>query len=113
MIEYPWPEAPERTEARVRGLVSSVVHADELVSLRLEWATAIPRQVDDLAASLVALQLTVTTVGDDDWFQEEIWRPDWYPSWEYALGQLADALQDWVCETRFAWGQQRRAKIPD
>ena len=112
MIEYPWPEPPERTEARIRGLVSSVVNADELVSLRLEWVTPVSHHLDDPEAVWVALRLTVTAVGDDDWFQQEIWGPDWFTTWEGALAQLADSLEDWVGETRFAGGHQRQAEIP-
>ncbi len=92
--------------------MSSVVNADELVSLRLEWVTPVSHQLDDPEAAWVALRLTVTAVGDDDWFQQEIWGPDWFTTWEGALAQLADSLEDWVCETRFAWGNSDEQRFP-
>jgi hypothetical protein len=81
--------------------------------MRLEWVTPIAHRFDDPEAGWVALRLTVIAVGDDDSFQYEIWGPDWFTTWEGSLGLLASFLEDWVCETRFAWGQERRAGIPD
>ena len=111
MTEYPWPEPPKRAEARIRGLVSSVVKPDEFESLRLEWVTPLAHQVDEPDAGWIALRLTVYAVGEE-MFQQEVWGPAWFSTWEGALSQLANSLEDWVCETRFAWGQQRIATIP-
>lgn len=120
VIEHPWPEtpetpetpeAPERTGARERALVASVASADEIDDARLERVTPTAQQPDDPDAPWVALRLTVMA-GEDDTFQQEIWAPDRYADWGVALGCLADALEDWVCETRFAWGQRRRAVFP-
>jgi hypothetical protein len=109
MTEFPWPEEPERVRRRVRGIVDSLVHADELDEVRLEWVTpaALPRDV----ARWVVLRLTVLVLGDEA-CRFEIWGPDWYTSWDQSLELLTDDLEDWVCETSFAWGQQRNA-TPD
>jgi len=32
--------------------------------------------------------------------------------WENSLRQLAEGLEDWVCETRFVWAEQRHAVVP-
>jgi hypothetical protein len=45
-VEFPWPEPPERVEARVRGIVKSVVFPDELLETRLEWVTPSAHQFD-------------------------------------------------------------------
>lgn len=112
MIEYPWPETPERTEARVRGLVVSVVEPGELRSFRLEWVTPSAHQWDLPHAGRIALRVTIGA-GDDEVYSQEIWGPDWDCPWEVELGRLASELEDWVCETSFAWGQRRFARVSD
>lgn len=73
-------------------VVTSLLTADELESLSLH------RDVDN--PQLVWVQLTacgeqfLTTLGGAD--LEEV------------AARLADHLADWICETRFAWGEQRR-----
>lgn len=110
--QYPWPESPERTKARVRGLVESVLEPGELRSLRLEWVTPEGHHFDEQDAAWIALRVTVAAV-DDDVFQREIWGPAWCTTWDSELLQLASDLEDWICETSVAWGQQRTARIPD
>lgn len=110
-IEYPWPEAPERVNDRVRGMVESVVRADELVEVRLEWVTPLAHRFDRPGAGWIALRLTVLAKGDEG-ERFEFWSPDSGLDWEPALAQLANDLEDWVCETSFAWGQERRATVP-
>lgn len=112
MIEYPWPESPERTAARVRGLVVSVVEPGELRSLRLEWVTPSAHEWGLPDAGWIALRVTIGA-GDDDMYSQEIWGPDWSCSWEVELRRLARELEDWVCEASFAWGQRRFALVPD
>lgn len=111
VIEMPWPEAPERVERRVRGLVASVVRADELEGVRLEWVTPYAHRLDDADAGWVALRLTVSTV-TDDCFQQEIWPTGTYEEWEDRLLRLASDLEDWACESTFGWGQLRYAVAP-
>ena len=111
-IEFPWPEPPARVEARVRGIVESVVFPDELVDVRLEWVTPSAHRFDSPDAGWVVLRLTVVARGDEV-EHLEIWGPDWHSDWDTALAILAGNLEDWVCETRFAWGQQRSASIPE
>ena len=110
-IEYPWPEPPDRVQVRVRGIVESVLRSDELEDLRLEWVTPSAHQFDLLEAGWVTLRLTVSAK-DDEGARFEFWSPDVGPDWEGALLQLANDLEDWVCETAFAWGHKRRATIP-
>lgn len=111
-MDFPWPEAPERTNEPIRGLVASVVHPNELRDLRIEWVTPGARELDLPDAQWVALRVTVAA-GKDEMFQQEIWGPAPVTSWHVALWQLASDLEDWVCETGFAWGQQRHAAVPD
>ena len=115
-IEFPWPEEEARVRRRVHGLVESVVHGRELESVRLEWVTPNAHRFDEPDAGWAALRLSVSAIGDES-FQKEIWTPGrrWGEdvAWVDELDQLASDLEDWVCETRFAWGSQRRAEIPD
>ena len=90
----------------------SVVEPGELRFLRLEWVTPWAHHCDRPDAAWVALRLTVAGI-DDNVYQQEIWGPDWPLTWEDELWQLASDLEDWVCETSFAWGQQRVAHVPD
>ena len=111
VIDYPWPENEARVDARVYALVASVVGDSELKTVRLEWVTPVAHQWDDPDARWVALRVTVVAVADEV-FAREVWGPNWYCAWEDELGQLASDLEDWVCETSFAWGEQRTATIP-
>lgn len=110
--EFPWPEREDRARARVHALVASVVRHHELDELRLEWETPRAEGWEAAVVDGAALRLTVTAIGSESW-SREIWGSDWSCAWEEELAQVADQLEDWVCETRFAWGQQRRAVIPD
>lgn len=111
-MDYPWPEAPERTSERIQGIVASVVHPHELRDLRIEWVTPGIHALDMPEAQWVTLRVTVHA-GKDEIFQQEIWGPEPVTTWHVALWQFASHLEDWVCETRFAWGQQRHAVVPD
>lgn len=94
-----WPEDETRARSRVAALVTSLVRDDELREILVE-------------ASSRSIWLTVRA-GENDVFEEQIWIPDGPVTWEDALVLLADRLEDWICETAFAWGQQRRATLPD
>lgn len=107
-MEYPWPESPEVSQARIRSLVSSVLTAGELIDVRLEWVTPDGHRWDAPDAGWIALRLTVVAI-DDEVFQSEVWNPELDTTWDFQLAQLASALEDWVCETSFGWGQQRHA----
>ncbi|WGX95375.1 hypothetical protein [Nocardioides sp. L-11A] len=110
--EFPWPESPERVEWRLHCLVASLLGPAELCTVRLEWVTPHAHHFDQPDAGWVAMRLTVVTV-DDEIFQKEIWGPAPYRDGEGELHQLASDLEDWACETRFGWGQQRLATVPD
>ena len=60
----------------------------------------------------LAERVTVAATNDET-FTREIWGPAWPAPWDVSLSQLANDLEDWVSETAFAWGQQRRARVPD
>ena len=109
-MQFPWPEDEQRVRSRIRGLVDSVVRPEELERVRIEWVT--PSQWSRPEDAWAALRITVSAVGDD-YYEREVWGPAWHCSWSQALRQLAEELEDWVCETRFAWGQQRQAVVPD
>jgi hypothetical protein len=93
-----WPEDEERTRSRVTALVTSVVRNEELREIRVE-------------ASSRSLWLTVVA-GDNEFFEGQIWTAHLEATWEQALEQLCSDMEDWVCETRFAWGQLRHATYP-
>lgn len=85
---------PELAQLRlvVEPVVTSLLTADELESLSLH------RDVDE--PQLVWVRLTargehfITMLGG--------------AGPEAIAARLASHLQDWICETRFAWGEQRR-----
>jgi hypothetical protein len=112
MVELPWPEDEQRARARVRAVVDSVLRPDELAELRIEHVTPYGHSLDEADAVWVALRVTVVAA-DGDSFTGEVWDPEQMSDWEHSLHQLAWNLEDWVCETRFAWGQQRTARVPD
>ncbi|MCR1782137.1 hypothetical protein KVF89_06300 [Nocardioides carbamazepini] len=111
-LPFPWPESPERVERRLHGLVASLLSPAELCEVRLEWVTPRAHHFDLPEPGWVALRLTVVAI-DDEVFQKEIWGPEPYRDWEAEIHQLSSDLEDWVCETRFGWGQQRLASVPD
>ena len=110
-VEFPWPESPDRVEHRVRGIVDSLLVPDELEGLRLEWVTPAERPPRFSPTAWAVLRVTVLA-RDDEGIRLEFWGPDWPQDWEGALQQLASDLEDWVCETSFAWGQERLATVP-
>jgi hypothetical protein len=99
----------------VLPVVSSLLAADELVSVevrrgpdeeyRRRWAAHLAP--DDLESIWVNV-----AARDDERWASTVWSPQ--TAWAArTLGEvaanLADRLEDWVCETRFGWGQQRVA----
>ena len=68
-------------------------------------------QWDASNARRVALRVVVVAAADEV-FEREVWGQDWHCTWEDELRQLANRLEDWVCETSFAWGEQRIAIVP-
>ena len=110
-VEFPWPESPARVERRVRGIVESLLRPDELEEIRLEWVTPEAGTLRFSPRGWVVLRLTVLAMNDEGG-QWEIWGPEWPQFWEGTLLQLANDLEDWVCETSFGWGQERVATVP-
>jgi hypothetical protein len=96
----------------VRGLVDSLLVPTELRTFRLAWVTPDAPHLDQPDAAWIGLRLTVAATNDET-YSREIWGPGWPTTWDDALDQLANDLEDWVCETAFAWGEQRKARVPD
>ncbi|MGY2127146.1 hypothetical protein [Blastococcus sp. SYSU DS0617] len=109
----PDPEPPSVTDAtdaalsRLRDEVvlpvaRSILRDGETVSARL-------RLVDDDAPADIWLQMTV---GDDVFallLSSASWEGVERAGDDQLAQRLADALEDWVPETSFGWGEQRRA----
>ena len=95
---------------------------DDLRELRRRAVDPVVRSLltrDELASARVVvyqengtreISLWLAAVGEE--MRQWLWRP------EYSVGSpdpvdiaehLADSLEDWVCETSFAWGQRRTA----
>lgn len=87
------PELARLMRLAVRPVVESLITADELESLSLH------RAVDD--ADEIWVQLTAR--GERFFAALPADAPDQVVRW------LAEQLEDWICETRFAWGEQRTA----
>jgi hypothetical protein len=111
MVSYPWPESEQRVRARVRGLVESVVRPRELREVRLAWVRPDAPQPNGPQADAAALRVIVVAAAEEV-FERDVWGPHWHGTWEDELSQLANDLEDWVCETSFAWGEQRTAAVP-
>lgn len=95
---------------RVDGIVRSLLRPKELREVRLEWVTPSAHRFDAPDAGWIVLRVRVAAVGDES-AVFEFYNPE-ETDWEESLEQLASRLEDWVCETSFAWGQQRSATIP-
>lgn len=68
-------------------MVESVVRANELVEVRLEWVTPVAHRFDRPGAGWIARRLTVLAKGDES-ERFEFWSPDSGLDWEPALAQL-------------------------
>jgi hypothetical protein len=110
MAEYPWPQSPARTEARLRGLVDSVLRPGELESFQLEWVGSSTTRENEAGQTILCITIVAVR---DQMFSRNIWGTDWFRPWEYELDDLANSLEDWVSETPFAWGQERIATVPE
>jgi hypothetical protein len=123
-----WPVDPETARRQIETVVKSVLHPSELTGVELHWAprhvplwngpppTAGPYQSDLVITGEVVApkgedSLHVRVTAGPESFEMDIWPAP--TSWATMVASLADALEDWVAESRFAWGQQRRATLPD
>ena len=96
------PELERLLRLAVRPVVESLITPDELESLSLhreDWAD--PR----------VIWVNLTACGET--FYDTITDPAWEghetPDPVRIAARVADHLEDWICETRFAWGEQRVA----
>lgn len=84
----------------VLPVVASLLTGDELEHLHLAWG-ALPYERD----------VWVCLVAGGEAFEDLLHSPDWQDDGDMdaaiVAARLADHLQDWVCETAFAWGQLR------
>lgn len=82
----------------VEPVVAALLKPGELEDLKVTWGHRSDQ--DDLSVMLTARGET---------FRDALWSPDWVGC-DTAAGvarRLADHLEDWLCETVFAWGEQR------
>lgn len=93
----------------VEPIVAALLHPGELDDLQVTWTT--PQRLLHLEQyrgqrHQEDLFVLVTARGEE--FYDILWHPDWGIETTAAVGRrLADHLEDWVCETRFAWGERR------
>ena len=109
-LSAPPPEAPEQADAALARLRDEVVLPVARSILRDgETVTARLQLVDDEAPADIWLNLSV---GDDVFgllLSSASWEGPERAGPDQLAARLADALEDWVPETSFGWGQQRRA----
>lgn len=105
----PWLTATstDRNDSALRDLRRRVIDpvvAGLLAADELEQTTVYR------SAGSQEIRVWITAGGED--FHELLARPAYSLSAEPAAvaEHLADRLEDWVCETRFGWGQQRKAR---
>ncbi|MGI4895576.1 MAG: hypothetical protein ACRYF3_10735 [Janthinobacterium lividum] len=97
----------------VDPVVTGFFTPEELGEVSVHWVEH--GDPGDTYVRITAVQITAvrTTAVDEvfgDWLTSDTWRGEHGPlsDAEYAA-RLADHLEDWFCETRIGWGQQRRA----
>ena len=101
------PRLAELRRRVVEPVVTSVLRPEEIEHLSVHW-------VLDGRDGDVWVRIDVPDERHEDLLLSPWWTPDpWdvdVPTGEAQVAaHLADRLEDWVCETSFAWGQQRRA----
>ena len=91
----------------VEPVVRSVLKPEEIEALSVHWGI-------DGNEGDVWVRIDVPGERHERLLLSPWWEPDPYdteppPSEADIAAHLAVMLEDWVCETDFAWGQQRRA----
>lgn len=96
-------ELRELRRRAIDPVVQSLLTADELATARV-----ILYREDDGPGISVWLQ----AAGEDmqHWIQHPLDGVQWPLDPVHVAERFADSMQDWVCETRFAWGQRRIAR---
>jgi len=115
--EEEWPGDPVEVNHQVEAVVRSVVHDDELQELSVFWAreSYMGGREDWYTATMPDERgLWVRVIARGEEFCSNVWSPvlDVGPGWRGALCDLAVMLEDWVCERKFARGQNRTAVVP-
>ncbi len=96
------PELATLRRDVVEPVVTSVLSAQELEALELSWG------VDGDGAD-VWVRLTARGELFEHWLSSPEWDGHAPRNPAVLAERLADQLEDWVCETRFAWGERRVA----
>ena len=109
----PVTDADDERLARLRRrvvepVVTSVLTAEEIEHLSVHWGV-------DGREGNVWVRLDVPDQRHEElllspWWVADPWDVEVPTSAEQIAAHLGDRLEDWVCETAFAWGQQRRAR---
>ncbi len=81
----------------VEPIARSILRDDELDSVRVH------RDAEDPG------EIYATIVGRGEAYIHLLSSPSWdeHQSLDRLADRLVDGLEDWVCETRFAWGERR------
>lgn len=95
------PQLARLLRIAVKPVVDSLLMDEELESLRLYLDADDPSEI------------WMQVVARGETFFDAVTYPVWeghaepYPA--VIAARVADHLEDWICETRFAWGEQRTA----
>jgi hypothetical protein len=87
----------------VEPVVTGLLEPGELEDLAVCWGEA--GDPGDVWVRLVAVGERYAAI-----LTSPAWGVPQLDETEALAERLADQLQDWVCETRFGWGEQRRAR---
>lgn len=107
-----WPLVPPGLPAEVELIVASVLRPDEIDRVEVGWATSEgswPEALGDATDGQTMLVARVVARGET--YHCPLWQSDW-PSLREGLDAFADQLEDFIAESRFAWGQQRLVPRP-
>jgi hypothetical protein len=114
----PWPEDPETVRRKIRSVVESVIHEDELSSVELVWGPddepplMLSQRRGPSGQPTHGASLWARVIAEGEEFCTQVWREGASREWSIGLSGFASQLEDWVPETRFAWGEQRFARLP-
>lgn len=109
----------------VLPIVESVLNDDELRELRIELgepedlATSMARELFHAAGSSSARDKVRIIIVAGPWNEQASFEPcsveDMFDDDEVATGAdlFASSLEDFIAESRFAWGQERHVQFPD
>lgn len=106
-----WPSVPVGLRDEIELILATVLRPDELEAVVVGWAadwrsgppTEVAEQDDE-----VELWARVTARGET--MSCQLWQPTLQD--DVTLDAFADQLEDFISESRFAWGEQRLVPRP-